>query len=159
MIPHNLRCSAEQGSKPGFAIEFRPDYLHSLLLLLLFLSCRVQLIHDSGHSVPQQSRWMQDILKFVVNFAEIPLPVGHHHKHRHRAAAPAAAAAAAAGGAALQKGPSLHKPGRGAVLHWAPSGKVPEAAAAAAAPVEAAAAEIESKLHRQGLRDKATKGT
>jgi hypothetical protein len=64
---------------------------------------------------------MQDIMKFVVSFAEIPvMPARPHHPRKH-------ATAAAAG-------------------------------AAAAAPVEAAVAEIEAKLHRQGLREKVSKG-
>lgn len=83
-------------------------------------SCRVQLVHDSGHCVPQQARFMQDIMKFIVSFAEIPvMPARPHHPRKH---APAAAAAAAA------------------------------------APGEAAVAEIEAKLHRQGLREKVSKG-
>jgi hypothetical protein len=97
---------------------------------------------------------MQDILRFIVNFAEIQLPVGHIHKHRgHRVSL----AAAESGDAMMQKAPpSLHKAGRGA-MHRQPSGKVPEGAAAAEA-AAAAAAGIESQLHRQGLRNKATKG-
>jgi hypothetical protein len=100
---------------------------------------------------------MQDILKFIVNFAEIQLPVGHIHKHRGHRVSPAAAAAAAENGAtALQRAPSMHKAGR-AAMHRQLSGKVLEGAAAGAA-AEAAAVEIESQLHRQGLRNKAAKG-
>jgi hypothetical protein len=88
---------------------------------------------------------MQDILKFIVSFAEIKLPVGHIHKHRGHRVSPAAAES---GDTSNQRTPALHKAGRGAL----------QQGAAAAAPVEAAAAEIESQLHRQGLRNKATKG-
>jgi hypothetical protein len=69
--------------------------------------------------VPQQARFMQDILKFIVNFAEIPVvPARPHHPRR-------------------QQAPS---------------------AAAAGAPVEAGVAELQAKLHRQGLRVKVSKG-
>lgn len=63
---------------------------------------------------------MQDIMKFVVNFAEIPVVPARPHRPRKQQAPPAGA------------GP--------------------------AAGVEADVAEIEAKLHRQGLREKVSKG-
>lgn len=57
------------------------------------LDCRVQVVHDSGHCVPQQARFMQGILRFVVSFAPIPLvavkPVGYKQHGRAQAAATA----------------------------------------------------------------------
>jgi hypothetical protein len=62
---------------------------------------------------------MQDILKFIVSFAEIPLaPARPHHPRKQ------------------------HTP----------------AAAGATQATEAAVAEIEAQLHRQGLREKVSKG-
>jgi len=78
-------------------------------------------VHDSGHCVPQQARYMQEILKFVVRFADIPVVPQRPHQARK------------------QHGPA--------------------ATAAAAAGVESAVADIEAKLHRQGLREKVSKGT
>lgn len=66
---------------------------------------------------------MQDILKFIVSFAEIPVvPARPHGQPRRQQQVPLAAAAAAG------------------------------------SPVEAGVAEIEAKLHRQGLREKVSKG-
>jgi hypothetical protein len=67
---------------------------------------------------------MQDILKFIVSFADIPVvPARPHGQPRRQQQAPSAAAGAAAGSS-----------------------------------VEAGVAEIEAKLHRQGLREKVSKG-
>lgn len=70
--------------------------------------------------MPQQARYMQEILKFIVRFADIPVVPQRPHQARK------------------QHGPA--------------------AAAAAAAGVESAVADIEAKLHRQGLREKVSKG-
>ncbi|KAF8071272.1 GTP-binding protein [Scenedesmus sp. PABB004] len=57
----------------------------------------VQLVHDSGHAVPQQSRWTQEMLKFILPFAEVPL-VRHAPHPAHRPRGAAAGAHARAGG-------------------------------------------------------------
>lgn len=109
---------------------------------------------------------MQEITKFIVSFADIPLAPSKPHQHRpakQRNAAAAAAAGGAGGVRMAAEGESLRRTAslklrqqQGAAAVAAELSAA--AAAAVVTPVEAAVREIGVKLHRQGLREKVHKG-